>query len=197
MNGCKNRIYLISFLFLLFCSCLNNKAPHADTEKLYKKLEREAIDTLLKYGKENYVDSAYWYFYVYFGSSVIKKCGAADVDVVLPKYPMRRIVYQDLALTKARIEPDSFFIFLSITPLVQDSILSCNMVEGQQLPHELMFDYSTNQFIQFVYDENSWMRVKDLNPINDYNTGLRKLIEGDNLPPYPKFRRLLSKISSR
>jgi hypothetical protein len=198
MRRYKIGIYLvlISSLLLLF-SCQNNKHPHLQHERLYQKLEREAIDTLLKYGKESYADSAYWYFYVYFGSSIIKNCGTADVNDIFTDSHKRRIIYQDLLLTKARVIPNSFLVYLSVTPLVQDSIVSCNMVEGQQLPHELLFNYKTNQFVQFVYDENSWMKVKDIDPIGDYNTGLKKILEEENFNPHPKFRKLLSEISRR
>jgi hypothetical protein len=191
------RIYLafVCHFLLIICSCKNYKAPQQQFEKLHQRLEREATDSLKKYGKENYIDSAYWYFYVYFGSAIIKRCGAADIDAILPKAQTRRIIYQDLALTKVRMIPESSYVYISVTPLLQDSILSCNMVEGQELPQELMFNYATKQFIQFVYDENSWLKVQDIHPLIDYNQGLRKIIEKDNLDPHAKFKRLLSKVS--
>ena len=161
---------------------------------MYKELEAKAIDTLLKYGKQNYIDSAYSYYYIYFGRVKIKRCGSVDINTVIPESAKRRVIYQNLTITEAKIITDSSFLLIRVTPLVHDSILSCNMVEGEQLPDELLFDYSKKKFIQFVYDQNSWMKVIDFNPVNDYDKRLKKIINEDNLQPHPKFKTLFMKI---
>jgi hypothetical protein len=192
----KNTFLFCILICMINSSCHENKPTNVTpTEARYRKKEKEAIDILVKNGIYNYLDSAYWYTYIYFGRFNIKKCGAVDIDSVLPTPSERRIIYQDLVLQNTRLSIDSPFVFLWLTPLVRDSILSCDMIEGSQLPHEIMFNYKTKSFVQFVYEENSWLRIKDVNPIRDYNDGLRKILDSDNLEPHPKFKNLLNKLN--
>ncbi len=187
-------IVLIS-LFLNSCKEQKSKAENYVQESNYAKDERMAVDSLKSHNLYSYLDSAYLYTYVYFGGDVIKRCGTVNIDSILPVIANRRVVCQNLLLRKVRIVADSSFVFLTLTPLVNDSILSCDMVEGPQLPHEIMFNYKTKRFIQFVYDENSFLRV-NANPFADYESGLKKIIERDKPEPHRKFKELLSKIAS-
>jgi hypothetical protein len=194
----RMKIKVSAFLFLMvfvlsYCSQQKSKKENQRQESEYIKDEKKAIDSLKSRNLYNYLDSAYLYTYIYFGGDVIKRCGAVNIDSVLPTASNRKIVCQNLLLRKVRLLTDSSFVFLSLTPLVTDSILSCDMVEGAQLPHEIMFDYKAKRFIQFIYDENSFLRV-NANPIADYENGLKKTIEREKLEPHKKFKELLSKL---
>ncbi len=199
---CKIKIEIaatcIGLAILALNSCKEQKSG-AETQlqkKEYIKDERKAIDSLKSHGLYNYLDSAYLYTYIYFGGDIIKRCGTVYIDSVLPFASNRKVVFQNLLLRKVRFVPDSSFVFLTLTPLINDSILSCDMVEGPQLPHEVMFNYKTNRFVQFVYDENSFLRVS-ANLFADYESGLKKIIESAQLEPHKKFKELLSKIASK
>lgn len=193
----KIKIEISAFLFLLmfalsYCNQQKSTQENQKQESEYIGDEKRAIDTLKSRNLYNYLDSAYLYTYIYFGGGIIKRCGAVNIDSVLPSVSNRRIICQDLILRKVRFIPDSSIVLLSLVPLVNDSILSCDMVEGAQLPHEVMFNYNTKRFIQFVYDENSFLRV-NANPFTDYENGLKKVIESEKLVPHKKFKELLHK----
>jgi hypothetical protein len=179
----------------LFLSCKWQKSKVENEKKQFEisEIERNAIDTLKSHDLVNYLDSAYLYTYVYFGSDILKQCGNANIDSVLPDVPSRRIVCQNLIVRRVRILPDSSFVFLALTPLVKDSILSCDMVEGPQLPHEVLFNYKTKRFVQFVYDETGFLRI-NANPILDYENGLKKIIDSEKLNPHQKFTSLMSRM---
>ena len=193
----KVSVFLCLMVFVLsYCSQQKSKKENRREESEYIKDEKKAIDSLKSHNLYNYLDSAYLYTYVYFGGNVIKRCGSVNIDSVLPTASNRKIVCQNLLLRKVRLLTDSSLVFLSLTPLVNDSILSCDMVEGTQLPHEIMFDYKAKRFIQFVYDENSFLRV-NANPVEDYENGLKKTIEREKLEPHKKFKELLSKLIAK
>lgn len=197
MNTVKLKIVVISLVSILIsCQEMDSRIKsHKQPLSKYVEDEQNAIDTLKSHGLYNYLDSAYLYTYIYFGGSTLKRCGAANIDSVLPVLSKRKVICQDLILQKVRFVNDSSFVFLTLTPLVNDSILSCNMVEGPQLPHEVMFNYKTKRFVQFVYDENSFLRV-NATPLENYNEYLKKTIENEKLEPHPKFKSLLSKIEA-
>jgi hypothetical protein len=192
----KNLLFFALVTCVFATACKENTKPknQYSKEKEFQRVEKHAIDSLKVHGLYNYLDSAYLYTYVYFGGLAIKRCGTVNIDSVLPSVNSRRLVYQDLVLRRVRIMKDSSLVFLSLSPLIRDSILSCDMLAGPQLPHEVMFNYKEKRFVQFVYDESSFLRVS-ANPLADYNENLKKIIDSDRLTPNRKFKELLSKLN--
>ena len=193
------RLMIFSLLIagVIFFSCEEKKRIlRPIVEKYYEEAERKAIDTLKHHGLLNYLDSAYLYTYVYFGEYKLKQCGTVDIDSVMYRGANRRIVYQDLILLRVRLIQDRSLVFLALTPLVKDSILSCDMIENAQLPNEIMFNYKEKRFKQFVYDEFSYLRVSG-NPIHDYESRLKKVLDEDHLVPHKKFRDIVNNLINR
>jgi hypothetical protein len=186
------------FLFLFFClSCkqkVENRAKSGKTAHVFETDKKIAIDTLNAHELYNYLDSAYLYIYIYFGEYVLQRCGSANIDSVMPDVSKRRVISQDLVLRNVVIAKDSPVVTLRVIPLINDSLLSCNILNGVQFPEGVMFNYKLNRFVQFIYNEQSFLRVDDF-PMNYYNTTLKKIIAEKELTLNPKFKSLIVKLA--
>ncbi len=161
------RLIAIFAMFFIAYACKTTSDKQETRRMLFEKLYSESLDTLIKYDMLHYVDSAYLYAYIYFGASKIISGRGVDINSVLPMVNERRIIYQDLICTNVKIFKDSSLLFLRVTPLINDSVITCRRIEGQSFPDNIAFDYKEKIFYGFIYDEKGVMKVEKVNLVED------------------------------
>ncbi|MDA3615533.1 hypothetical protein [Polluticaenibacter yanchengensis] len=201
----KQVCYFIYLIFVFFLSCqgkksnaieLNLSSERSLIAETYREKEKQNIEFLKKKHLYNYLDSAYWYFYIYYGEYKIKGCGDVQIDSILEEPNARRLIYHDLILKKVRLNIDSSLLFLSVSPVVNDSIFLCYFIDGNSLPNELVFNYKNNEFIKFSYDEAGWDIPLEA-AIDYYKNILSRVLLTDsslNLKVSYKFNKLYNSI---